>query len=210
MMKRIITIVIVFVLFTHFSNPLFVIGTIGTLFLGSSLLGLIILVCHITANFIIGIIFRKRKRIRKQKINFKKALNGLKFDNNIGNILSESILSAMNTMFLLLGIITIFLIFTTLIKNTFKLPSTITVFIFGMLEMTQGIKYASLLNASILYRSILMLGFISFGGFSVHMQVFSILGNTKIKYRHFFFSRILQVIISILLLMSIFIIFNIN
>ncbi len=197
-------------MFTHFSNPLFVIGTIGTIFLGNAFLGFIILLCHIISNFIIAFIFRRKKVIKKEKISIKKAFNYIKFDNNISSILSDSIFNAINTMFLLLGIITLFLIFSILLNDLLYLPSNSSIYLFGLLEMTQGIKYSSLLNTNLLNKSILMLSFISFGGFSVHMQVFSFFENKKIKYKYFLFSRLLQVIISIILLILIFYIFNIN
>ena len=37
---------------------------------------------------------------------------------------------------------------------------------------------------------------ISFGGLSVHLQVMSILSNTKVKYLPFLFSRIIHAILS--------------
>ena len=44
--------------FTHFSNPLFIIGTIGTIFLQNKKISFIILLIHYLTNFIIGFSFR--------------------------------------------------------------------------------------------------------------------------------------------------------
>ena len=45
-------------MFTHFSNPLFIVGTIASTFLGNIKLSGLILLCHYVPNIIIGIIFK--------------------------------------------------------------------------------------------------------------------------------------------------------
>lgn len=52
-------------LFSHFVNPIFIIGTIGTIFLGNKTYGFIILISHYLANLIIGIMLRKRNTYKK-------------------------------------------------------------------------------------------------------------------------------------------------
>ena len=47
--------------FCHFTNPIFILNTIGLTFLNSKKLGLIILISHFLSSFIIGI-FRKKKK----------------------------------------------------------------------------------------------------------------------------------------------------
>ena len=44
--------------FTHFSNPLFILGTLSLVFLNNKEVGLLILVIHYLTNIIIGILFR--------------------------------------------------------------------------------------------------------------------------------------------------------
>ena len=57
------------IMFTHFSNPTFVISTIGVLLLNSKKLGFIILICHIISNLIIGILFKEKTNGRLPKEN---------------------------------------------------------------------------------------------------------------------------------------------
>lgn len=55
----------------------------------------------------------------------------------------------------------------------------------GIFEMTQGVKSVSQLAIPTLYKACMMTAILSFGGLSVHMQVISIISETKIKYRYF-------------------------
>ena len=45
-------------IFTHFSNPLFVLGTISVLFLKNKKVGFLILATHYIGNIFVGLIFR--------------------------------------------------------------------------------------------------------------------------------------------------------
>lgn len=176
-------------LFTHFVNPLFVINTIGVSFLHNKLLGIIILISHYLGNFIVGVIFRNYHKINIQnKINLCKAINSLNKKNNFINILTNSIISSINTLLIILGVITTCLIITTLID--------INPLLTGFLEITQGLKYISTTDLDILKKLLLTTFLISFGGFSIHAQVFSILSNKKIKYIPYLLARITHGIIS--------------
>ena len=58
--------------------------------------------------------------------------------------------------------------------------------------MTQGLKYVSLLEIPLKLKTIIITMILSFGGLSVHMQVISILSDTKIKYLPFLTARLLH------------------
>ena len=118
---------------------------------------------------------------------------------NFGQILTRALTNSFQTLFLMLGIVTFFLIITTLLQEILPLNIFEKTLLSGILEMTQGVKYASMLPVSFFCKSMLMLVFISFGGLSVHMQIISIISDTKIKYRSFFFARILHAIIACIL-----------
>ena len=176
-------------LFTHFVNPLFVINTIGVSFLHNKLLGIIILISHYLGNFIVGIIFRNYHKINNStKINISKAITTLDKKNNFISILTNSIISSINTLLIILGVITTCLIITSLID--------INPILNGFLEITQGLKYISTTNLEILKKVLLTTFLISFGGFSIHAQSFSILSNKKIKYIPYLIARITHGIIS--------------
>lgn len=176
--------------FCHFTNPIFIIGTIGYTFLMNKKLGLIILFSHFTSSFIIGLLFRNKK-VKLLNNDFKINKNNKKFI----SILNYSIISTANTLLLILGIITFCLIITGLLDSIFNINDNLK-FIYGFIELTQGLKYLSLSNLNIYIKTILSSFMISFGGFCIHLQVFSILDNKKIRYLPYFISRILHGIIS--------------
>lgn len=197
------------IMFTHFSNPLFIIGTIGMVLLNDKRLGLIILISHFLGNFIIGIFFRKDKVIAKEKISIRKALalmhkKRINNKNNFITILSNSIYNTIDILILLLGIIIVFLVFSNLVTKVI-VNEDVLIIIRGLLEMTQGVKMVSISKVSLLYKVMLITIFLSFGGLSVHLQVASIINNSKIKYKNFLYARIIHSLLSAIL---VYILFN--
>lgn len=187
--------------FCHFSSPLFVVGTIGSSLLGSSKLGFLILISHYIGSFIVALIYRKKDYIKSDsKINLRNAFRKINVSipasRTFSDVLKSAIKQAFDVLFLLLGIITVFLIITTILTNIISLTNVQKTLFCGILEMTQGIKYVSLLNLPIIYRMLLITSFISFGGFSIHTQVLSILSDYKISYLSYFVARILHVVFS--------------
>lgn len=179
--------------FTHYSNPLFILGMIGTILLNNQKLAYLILISHITSGILVGIIFSKKE---ETLINEVSSLKNKTSNKKLGEILTTTIFDSLNTMFLLLGIVTIFLIFTTFLNEVFHFPNYIQVIISGILEMTQGVKLASNLNTIPIIKIILITGIISFGGLSVHLQVISIISTYKIKYKKFLLARIIHAILA--------------
>ena len=189
--------------FTHFSNPLFILGTISILFLNNKETGLLILICHYLGNIIVGIIFREYHKYNEcnNKVSLKKAINNMtkrRINNkkNFGQILTNAILNSINTLLLVLGVTTVFLVITTVIDNNINLNSYYQSILNGFFEMTQGLKYVSLLNIPLKLKAIISTMIISFGGLSVHMQIISILSDTKIKYLPFLTARIIHALTS--------------
>lgn len=185
--------------FSHFSNPLFIIGTIGLSFLNNKKLGLLILVCHYLANVFIGLIYRNYLVSEKIIDNSSK-----RKEESFGSILSSSISKSIDTLLIILGTVVILLIITSIINNIFNFNPIFESIICGILEMTNGLKQMSLLDIPIKLKGILALSFISFGGLSVHAQIFSIVSDLKIKYLPFLLARILHVIISVILFIIIY------
>lgn len=193
-------------MFTHFSNPLFILGTISLLFLNNKEVGLLILVCHYLGNFIIGIIFRNYfpSTDEKQKVSIKKVINKIseqRIQNkkSFGEIITNALLNSINTLILILGVVTMFLVITTIIDNNININSFHQSVLNGIIEMTQGLKYVSLEPIPLKLKCTISTMIISFGGLSVHMQIISILSDTKIKYFPFLTARILHAVISSLL-----------
>lgn len=192
--------------FTHFSNPLFILGTISIVFLNNKEIGLLILLTHYISNIIIGLLFRNLYPSKKEniKFSFKKSIElmtekRISNKKKIGLIISEAVINTINTLLLILGTITIFLIITTIIDNNINIHPYYQAILNGIIEMTQGLKYISIQEIPLKIKTIISTMFISFGGISVHMQIISILSDTKIKYFPFLLARIIHALISGLL-----------
>ena len=193
-------------LFTHFSNPLFILGTVSITFLGNREVGLLILLCHYLTNLILGVLFRNYHPSPKEnyKVSFRKALDQMhqvrihqkeSFPTIFTNALNHSI----QTLLFILGVTTAFLILTTLTLKQLPISEVLKSVCNGMIEMTQGLKYISLLNIPLKLKGVLTVMILSFGGFSVHMQLIGILSKSKIKYFPYLTARLLHALIASLL-----------
>ncbi len=186
-------------MYTHFSNPLFIMGAISITFLHDKKAGFIILLIHYLSNFIIGILSRNFiKTPISDKIVKKNTTN------NFSYILSKAIINSFNTLFLILGTIIIFQIITNLTSEILPLNDYFKAIISGILEMSSGIYNISLLNIPLKNKCTLIGMILSFGGISVHMQIKSILSDTKIKYYPFFIARLIHSAITGLLMFYLF------
>ena len=137
----------------------------------------------------------KEKREKEEKRDFFKE----KKSYNFGKIFTKSIIDSLNTTFLLLGVVTCFLVLTTILQSMIPMEDFVKIFLSGLLEMTQGIKLVGTSSFSLFFKGLLILVFLSFGGFSIHMQVLSFLSEQNLRYFPYFWSRILQVILASIL-----------
>lgn len=182
-------------MFTFFSNPLFIVNTVGNIFFNSTFIGFIILICHTLGNIVVGLIFRNYNSslpINDNSNNFNslRYLNNKINECNIFKVLFKSIRSSLEVLINIFGIVTFFLIIINLI---FKSPNNaLSIPIIGLTEMTTGLKYLSLSNFSLNIKLLLSVFFLSFGGFSIHFQIMSILNEKKVKYLPFLIARIIH------------------
>lgn len=180
--------------FTHFSNPLFIINVIGNTIIGNKKIGFLILLSHYLSNFIIGFLYRKEQT---QKITTKRVKNTKSF----GSILTTSFINSFDSLLIVLGSLITFKILTSIIFHYFGFNFIIS----SLLEITQGLFALKDLTLNIELKALIAVAMISFGGFCIHTQVYSILSETKISYKNYFFSRILHVIIATTILTLFFI-----
>lgn len=187
-------------LFTFFSNPLFIVNTVGNSFFNSKSLGVFILLSIVIGNIITGIIFKNWNRVKynKQIVFDTKMLINRTGSTDLFNVFISGIEKALEVMINIFGIITMFILIFNLF---FGAPSSyFKILISGILEMTTGLKYLSLSNYSLYLKLITTTFFLSFGGLSIHAQIISILKEKKVKYLPFLSARIIQSIISIVLI----------
>ena len=188
--------------FTSFTSPLFILGTVSV-FLNNKDVGLFILLCHYLGNIIIGILMRfyHPSKYDNEKVSLYNAIYSMHMKRisnkeSFGTILTNSLTNSINTLLLILGVITMCLVLTTIIDNNINLNSTMQSILNGFVEMTQGLKYISLESIPLKLKCTLTVMILSFGSFSVHLQIMSILSDTNIKYLPFLASRVCCSIIS--------------
>lgn len=182
-------------LYTYFSNPLFLYNILSTMFHKSIVLKLILI--HYFSNIIICF-------FTKKEINYNNISEPA--DSKFTKILEQSIKKSINTLLMILGTVTFFMILSNLIVKLFDLNIYLDILLKGLLEITQSLNELSTISLNLKLKQLLALTIISFGGVSIHMQIYSILSETKINYKYFFKGRIYQTLISILLLLISFII----
>jgi len=177
-------------IFTHFANPIFILTTIGIFFLHDKRAGIILLMTHYFSNIVLGICFRN---IFKHSSG--KDFNNFQYD-DFGSIFISAIKRAIDVVLTICGIVVVFSIIATIIINTFNFNLYNQAIIKGLFEITIGIEALSKLSLNLNYKLIISSMFLAFGGLSVHIQVYSQIVGTKIKYSYFFIGRIYQMIIA--------------
>lgn len=183
---------------SQFASPLFILGTVRILLNDFKLSILILIITYIT-NFILAFLFQNFYASKESsffsfftlKRNFYQ-----KETQSFGKTLSSSIKKTFETLITILGSICFFYMITAIIQHNHLLPTSIMPYFSGILEMTQGINQVSLLNCSNHIKVFWITVFLSFGGFSIHSQILSLICDTKIKYFPYLVARILHAMIS--------------
>ena len=178
-------------IFSHFSNPIFVLTTVGVFFFNYESVGIILLIAHYLSNFILGFLCRGKIKISPNSKN-----NLCIEDKSFGGVFIDAIRKAIDTILLICGIVVINLLLSSIVTNAFNFSVYNSVLVKGLFEITIGIDAISKIDLSLRFKMIITSCFLAFGGLSVHMQVYSQIVNTKIKYIYFFLGRIWQAILA--------------
>lgn len=194
-------------IFCTTSGPIFVIGAVGAQMLKNYKLGIILYISHILSSLILGIVYNllfKNKSLNQTRIVFST-------NKKSENIFTSCLLETINSLFLVGGYITIFYLISEVLDllNIFLTLSTIlgkilpnvsseTIkgFLFGLIEVTRGVKELSLLKTPNIPA---ICGLISFSGISIIMQSLSFLKTAKIKAHNFILSKCVLMIFSIII-----------
>lgn len=177
-------------MFTHFSNPLFILGTIGYLF-GKSF-SIKILISTFLGNIILSIIVRPKNN--SYNTNNKIELNKLSLTECLTN-------SFKKTYQIIMIVLSSSIVFTTLgyLINRNINNKVFEFFIFGILDLTKGITLLNNYSFSLLFKGIIICTFVSFGGINVNIQVKSIIEKEKLPYIYFLSGRLIATFLSILI-----------
>lgn len=201
--------------FTNNSGPLFILGTVGIVMLKNQRLGVILLISHLLASFLVGYFFRFWKK-DKLEVSFKEA----RFNSNltpikvsdIGEIVGNAIKKAISSILSIGGFIVLFSVILSILETsglfdiissflyTFGIPKDISkCLITGIIEMTNGLNLASILYDVLPEFTILLISFLlGFGGLSVLFQVYSIISKENISIKPYIIGKLLQGIFSMI------------
>ena len=168
------------IMFSHFPNPLFILGSVYMV-LNDKSLCFKMLLAIIFSNLIIYLFSHKSKN---------KIINDYKIPSNFSSVLSKAVSNSFNTLLLIYGTSLFFYLVATIITKYMVLGTNGFILLNGFFDLTKGVFSTTLTN-NITLRAFYILLFIAFGGLSIHMQVKSIIADTEIKYRYFLFGRIL-------------------
>ena len=200
--------------YTNNSGPLFIIGTVGISMFGSSIIGVILLFTHILASISVGIIFGKFLKSEKRMTNadFKKMSNKKVTFSSLGEVLSNSIISSIKTIFMIGGFVVIFsviisilrqsgaiYIFSNIFSHFFSNSEFLTGILTGIIELTNGLNVVSNIHIKELSVNILICAFLlGFAGLSIMFQILSIVSKEKLSIKPYIIGKVLQGILATL------------
>ncbi len=184
------------------SSPVFLIASVGNLTFNNPLFGLCLYLTHIISVFIIGFIFSFYKRKEKPKKSPPLTLS------SSDNVLFDGVFSAVNSVLLVGGIITVFYLLTEILTGLgamkilsgfFNLftenPAVSNGIANGIFECTRGLKIIA--GGGISFFTLPVAAAIcGFGGVSVIMQSVAYLNKAKIKTAPFLISKTLAAIVN--------------
>ena len=190
------------------SSPVFLIGSVGNLTFNNPLFGLMLFITHFLSVLAVGFAFSfyKRKE-RPEKIRRTPAAN----TDNADNILYDSVYSAIISVLIVGGIITVFYLFTELMTGLGAMKPLIAFFgLFtdntaasngvanGLFECTKGLKILAS-GGVFLYTLPVAAAICGFGGVSVIMQSIAYLKKAQIKTAPFLLSKTLAAVVNFFL-----------
>ena len=198
--------------YTNNSGPLFIIGTVGISMFGSSTIGLILLFTHILASVSVGIIFSKKIGSKYKELNkdyVKVTYKNVSFS-NLGEVLSNSIINSIKTVLMIGGFVVIFSVIISILKNSgilnmltqilsplFSNSSFVFGTLSGIIELTNGLYTICNIHVKAISTNILICAFLlGFGGFSVMLQILSVVSKEKLSIKPYIIGKILQAILA--------------
>ena len=169
--------------YTNFVNPIFLIATVGCIYLKDIKLSIIILLSHYISNFIFGIILRNNNNLKDNIVLYK--------TNSFLNIYYSAI---RNT------VISVSSRFANILFFSFE--NYIYLTFYYSLEFSSGIYNITHLISNKFINGLIITIIITFSSFSIHMQIINL--NKKIRYFKYLIYRFINVFISIIVFIILF------
>jgi sporulation integral membrane protein YlbJ len=222
--------------FTSTAGPLFIFGAVAVGFFENKSVGLILAVAHYISAFIVGFSMRFYEKqatptpppgIKKGFI-LTRAMAArhrarIQDGRTLGQLIGQSVTSAIQTLLLIGGFIMMFSVLTHLINYVgvtapllkgisnlltfFSFPPELSESILaGLFEITVGSQVASSVDPSVpmLYKLAIVSLIIGWNGLSIHAQIASMISRTDIRYYPYFAAKILHGFLAALITILIF------
>lgn len=203
--------------FTNNSGPLFIISCVGISLFGDTKTGILLLCTHILAGITVGIIFGKlsTKKIKNNlslstsPVNHYPMKEPVTFS-NLGKILGKSIHNSISTVLMIGGFVVIFSVIISILQHSHlldvfaqSLKPILAFFGFsldfakpilaGLIELTNGVSMVAEIHIKNISQNVILCAFLlGFGGFSVLLQVFSLLFKTDLSMKKYLIGKFLQ------------------
>jgi len=168
--------------YTSTCSPIFIIATLGSALFGDVRLGVIIFVAHVVGALLNGLLYRK--------IKFDDTYAGTTKATSVApdvcDAVSRALYSAVQNILVVGGLILIFFV----ASSSLPLPLA------AIMEMTTGVFRAEP-NLAGIWRAIVPVGIVSFGGLCVAMQGFVFLKTFKMPVWFYFVYKVTHTTISV-------------
>lgn len=200
-------------IFTNNAGPLFIVGCIGCSIYLNSAIGFILYFVHIVSSVLTGFVFGHFYKVSyREDVVSNVSLNFT----SLGEIIGNCIRKAFYTLSTVCGFVILFSLIISMIDATgfFALFNNVWIenILFGVLEITSGIQLISSINSSTLFYHLLSTSFLlGFGGFSVLLQVWSVISKTDLSIKPYFIGKIFNGILAVIIMfafLKIFPVFN--
>lgn len=209
--------------FTNNSGPLFIIGTVGITLFRNTSIGILLLLTHILAAITVGFILRFFDKSNSNSISLsddnditKKTYKTQSNYSilNIGDIIKNSIVSAIKNILVIGGFIVLFAVIISILNTSHLIDAASLIFypicklmkfdiayikgiLIGLIELTNGLSIVSSIPAKNITINIVICSFIlGFGGISILFQVLSIISKSDLSIKPYIYGKLLQGIIA--------------
>lgn len=182
--------------YTNGASPMFIIGAVAGGLMNQPTLGIILFLCHLCGNVIIGIAagrLIKGPSLERNPPDQSKA--------DYLSLFRESVTVSVKQLIIIGGLITFFSVCIELLEQLLSSFSDrlkaeqMEVLIAGVMELSNGVE-AAVRFSDPYTASVIVLAMVSFSGLCIHMQVITFIDQLPITYRSYLVSRLFHMIIS--------------
>ncbi len=162
----------------------FVLGCIGTKIWNDLYFGVFLYLCQILSAYLVFLFFKSKA---SSKLNKMKSVHYVKN----GNIISNAIISAFNSLCIICSFYIFFGLVTQIFSNVFNFNANTVIILSTIFDFSSGVfKVFSLSNQLV---AMFLTGFtLGFAGISVHLQTFFVCEKYPLNKVKFFFFKLLQ------------------